>query len=118
MSNPCPKILQSAQLQVALGEGKRERHYGTNHFLNQFLKLVSCNVDSSWQRNRDGILRGRTSSHYPVPREMWSTTHGPGVSTMKPQVTERMLLFLTSAWLHSNRFIFKRSGILHTKNTG
>lgn len=53
MSNPCPEILQSAKLQVSLGKGKRERHYGTNHFLNQFIKLVSSNVDSSWQQNRE-----------------------------------------------------------------
>lgn len=53
MSNLCPEIIQSAQLQVALGKEKRERHYGTNHFLNQFIKLVSSNIHSSWQRNRE-----------------------------------------------------------------
>lgn len=119
MSNPCPEILQSAELQVALGKGKRERHYGKNHFLNQFIKLFSSNVESSWQQNRE--MAYSDAGHqvtYPVPRKMWSTTHGPGVSTMKPQVTERKLLLLTSIWLHSNTFIFKRSGVLHTENIG
>lgn len=45
---------------------------------------------------------------YAIPREMWSTIHGPGVSTMEPQVTERKLLLLTAIWLHSNTDSFSR----------
>lgn len=83
--------------------------------LNQFPVMLTAagSEIQRWHTQMQDI-----KSLYPVPTEMWSTTHGPGVSTMKPQVTGRMLLFLTSAWLHSNRDSFSRDLGFCTLKTG
>lgn len=92
MSNPCPEILQSAQLQLALGKGKRRKALW-------YKALFKLAHQINFQFTAAGSKRERERTQMQAIKSFLSllTNCGPlhislGVSTTKPELIEKLLL--------------------------
>lgn len=112
MSNPCPEILQSAQLQVALGKGKRRKAFW-------YKALFKLAHQINFQFPAAGSKRERERTQMRAIESLLAllTTHQPRCEHHKTtKLPTRSYWHRTRLFIQEYRFNYEQFGSLHIEH--